>query len=118
MDWNQIDQDGNIMYKVSNNINGEVKEYDDDGKLRFEGEYKNGIRNGKGIEYYSDGNKLFEGEYLNGLKWEGKGYGPFNKIVYELKNGNGLMKEYYNNKLAFEGKYKNGKKNGLGKEYN
>ena len=52
MEWigTRYDQDGNIMYKVSNNINGEVKEYDDDGKLRFEGEYKNGIRNGKGIE--------------------------------------------------------------------
>ena len=36
-----------------------------EGKLLFEGDYLNGIRNGKGKEYKL--NKLiFEGEYLNG----------------------------------------------------
>ena len=37
------------------------------GKLKFEGEYSNGQRNGKGKEYKYD--KLsFEGEYLNGKR--------------------------------------------------
>ena len=35
------------------------------GKLKFEGEYLNGKRNGKGKEY-NDGKLEFEGEYLNG----------------------------------------------------
>ena len=41
-------------------------EYYDDDQLLFEGECRNGYRNGKGKEY-GDGGKLeFEGEYLNG----------------------------------------------------
>ena len=47
--------------------NGKGKEYYDDGKLKFEGEYLNGKRNGKGKEYDYDYGKIeFEGEYLNG----------------------------------------------------
>ena len=40
-------------------------------------------------------------------------------IIYELKNGNGYVKEYdiYNNKLIYEGNYLNGEKNGEGKKY-
>ena len=51
-----------------------VKEYYDNGKLDFEGEYLNGKRNGKGKEYYYNGQLEFEGEYLNGKKWNGNGY--------------------------------------------
>ena len=73
--------------------------------LKFEGEYKNGKKNGKGREfyrsygisrsdYYSDisGSELkFEGEYLNGKR-------------------NGKGKEYDDKgNLIFEGEYKNGK---------
>ena len=74
--------------------NGKGKEYND-GELIFEGEYLNGKRNGKGKEYYSNGSKLFEGEYLSDLKWNGIGYDPFNRKIYELKDGKGLLKEYY-----------------------
>jgi len=42
-----------------------VKEYYDDGKIEFEGEYLNGERNGKGKEYNKNGKLEFEGEYLN-----------------------------------------------------
>ena len=33
-------------------------------KLIFEGEYKNGEKNGKGKEYFNDGEIKFMGEYL------------------------------------------------------
>ena len=37
---------------------------------------------------------------------------------FKIKNGNGKIKEYDNNKnLIFEGKYLNGEKKGKGKEY-
>ena len=78
-----------------------------------------GKRNGKGKEYSNDGHKIkFEGEYKNGLRWNGKGYDNNNKVVYELKNGNGYVKEY-NDKgiLVLEVEYLNGKRNGKGKEY-
>ena len=43
--------------------------------LIFEGEYKNGLKNGKGKEYYiPDQNVKFEGKYINGKKYNGEGY--------------------------------------------
>ena len=82
---------------------GKGKEYDKFGKIKFEGEYLNGKRNGKGKEYNKYGELIFEGEYLNGKNWSGKGYYSSGNIVYELKDGKGLIKEYYNNRLIFEG---------------
>ena len=50
----------------------------------------------------------FEGEYLNGRRWEGKGYDNLKNIVYELKDGRGYLKGYYDNgKLMVLVKYKN-----------
>ena len=125
-----------------NNINGKGKEYDDNGKIKFEGEYLNGERNGKGkeyhngilffegiysngkkngkgIEYYYNGNKKFEGEYFYDRKWNGKGYDIMNNnIIYELKEGNGDIKEYdFYGVLKFQGNYFKGRRNGLGKEF-
>ena len=93
------DENGNIIYELING-NGKVKEYQFDGKLRFEGEYLNGKRNGKGKEYDICKGLIYEGEYFNGLK-NGKGK------VYNIKDN-----------LIFEGEYLNGKKHGKGKEYN
>ena len=46
--------------------NGKGKEYYENGKLSFDGEYLNGKFNkGKGKEYYSNGQLRFEGEYSN-----------------------------------------------------
>ena len=62
--------------------------------MKFEGEYLNGKRNGKGKEYDIYGKLEYEGEYLYERKWKGKGYDENNNIIYELKNGNGKVKEY------------------------
>ena len=40
-----------------------------------------------------------------------------NNLIYEIKDGNGYIKEYYNDKLAYEGECKNGERNGKEKEY-
>ena len=65
------------------------------------------------------GKLKFEGEYLNGNRWNGNGYDNNNNIVYTLKDGKGLIKEYQAGvKLEFEGIYLNGQRNGKGKEYN
>ena len=94
-----------------------MKEYNRNNSLYFEGQYINGERNGKGKEY--DFNVIiFEGEYLNGKRWNGKGYDANQNICYELKDGNGYVKEYDDlGNLKFEGKYLNGMKNGKWKEY-
>ena len=76
-------------------------------------------KNGKGKEYDSDGKSKFEGEFLNNKKYNGKGFDEYTNIIYELKNG-GKVIEYYNfyDELFFEGEYLNGEKNGKGKECN
>ena len=81
----------------------------------FEGEYINGFKR-KGKEYFNK--KLqFEGEYINGIRWEGIGYNYYGYKCYELKNGNGSVKNYYIYYKRYEGEIVNGKLNGKGKEY-
>ena len=71
--WNgkTYDLNGKIIYEIKNG-NGRKKEYDEYGRIMFEGEYLNGRKNGKGKEYNIHGYLIFEGEYLNG-KRDGKG---------------------------------------------
>ncbi len=91
--WNGkgFDEKGNIVYEIING-NGKIREYHENGKIKYEGECLNGEKNRKGKEYYNNGNLKFEGEYLNGLR-HGKG------------------KEYYDNgHLRFEGEYSKGEK--------
>ena len=83
----------------------------------FEGIYLNGEKNGKGCKYYENGQLKFEGEYFHDKKWNGKGYDINGNIAYELKNGNGYVKKYYESwELKRKYEYLNGEKNG--KEYN
>jgi len=63
-------------------------------------------------------NLEYEGEFAFNKKWNGKGYNKHGKIIYELKNGNGKVKEYNDDgDLIFKGEYLNGQRNGKGKEY-
>ena len=78
-----------------------------------------GKRNGLGKEYGWNNALMFEGGFKNDYRWNDKGYNPWNKIVYELKDRKGIVNEYNEkDKLVFKGKYVNGKRNGEGKEYN
>ena len=116
--WNgkRYKKKGVMLYKLING-KGNVKEYDNSEKLIFEGEYLNGERNGKGKEY-ENGILIFEGEYLNGKRWNGNGFDFNHKKIYNIKNGKGYIKEYYfDGKLKFQGEYKTGERNGIGKEY-
>ena len=56
----------------------------------------------KGNLYYENGAIKYEGEYINLKRWNGNGYNLSHNIVYQLKEGKGLVKEYYSN-----GKYWN-----------
>ena len=75
----------------------------------------------KGLKgkHYVEGILEFEGEYLYEKKFDGVGYDTNGNVLYELKNGNGKVREYDKyNVLIFEGEYLDSKKNGKGKEYN
>ena len=124
--WNGILYDviNNEKYELKNG-NGFFKEYYINGGLdiTFDGEYKNGNRDGKGKEL-SDGKITFEGEYKNGER-NGKGKGKLyvlhdNKYTFEgeylngIKNGKG--KVFYDGKLIFNGEYLYDKRR-KGKEY-
>ena len=113
----KYDHNGNILYQF-NNINGKGKEYYPNGQLSFEGEFLNCKKNGKGKEYNRNEQLIFEGEYLNDKKWTGKGYVNSNNIIYELKEGKGLVKEYTDifGTVLFEGEYLICERNGKGKE--
>ena len=67
--WNgkRYDLYNNIAYELKDG-KGLVKEYHFNGRLKFEGEYINGERNGKGREYDKASKLIFEGEYLKGKK--------------------------------------------------
>ena len=97
--------------------NGYVKEYYDNDKLKYEGEYINGYLIGKGKNYYENGNLKTEGDYILKNKMNMKGYKENGDIDFEVINGKGYMKNYYDDKLLFEGEILNGERNGKGKEY-
>ena len=97
-------------YNKSNKKHGKGKDYDFDDNIIFEGIYENGSRK-NGIEYYIIGTKRYEGEYKNKLRWNGIFYDIDMKYKYEIKNGNGYIKEFYENGcLKYEGDIKEGKK--------
>ena len=108
---------GKYIIKEENN---KIKEYNYfNNNLIYEGEYLNGKRNGKGKEYDITENLIFEGEYFNGKKWNGKIFEHLiNSMTYELTNGKGFIKEFFDDKdtygyLKFEGEYLNGERNGM-----
>ena len=41
---------------------------------------------------------LFEGEFYDNKKWNGKGYNYDGNLEFQLKDDNGKIKEYDNNK--------------------
>ena len=74
-----------------------VNEYYNNENLKFEGEYRNGEKNGKCKEYYGDGELEFEGEYSNERRWNGiaKGYDFDGRIIHEIKYLNGKEKDIW-----------------------
>ena len=125
--WNGkgYDKNGNIIYELVNG-NGTIKQYNQENILIYEGEYLNGIKNGKGKEYQY-GKLIYEGEYLNGKRnRKGKEYSNKNiNLLYEgeFLNGkrNGKGKEcdpFYLGRVIFDGEFLNGERwKGIMKEY-
>jgi hypothetical protein len=124
--------EGEYLYGIKNGKGKEYEIHENSTNLSFEGEYLKGKRQGKGKEFYYCGEINFEGEYLEGKRWNGKGYNNKGEITYELINGNGYVKEYYdknklkdlnhyneleNEYLLYNEEYLKEEKNGKGKKY-
>ena len=97
---------GNIEFEIKEG-KGYIKEFDYNGELIFEGEYLNGLRNGKGKEFDSKGEIKFEGEYLDGKIWNGNGkdlellnLAEFKGEYFHGKRWNGILQ--YPNGTKYE----------------
>ena len=137
------DKDGNIIYEgefKNNEFDGKGKRYLDNGKF-YEGEFINGKYHGKGKLFFENGN-FYEGEFING-KSHGKGiiknknnetvyegefkYGNFENGTLYFTNGKYIGqfidnkrskgKLYKDNKLIYDGEFKNDKYEGNGTLY-
>ncbi len=120
--WNgvfiEFDCYDNILFE-GEYINGikEGKEYKNR-RLIYEGKYLNNKKNKKGKEYYNFGKLKFEGEYSYGRKWNGNIYDNRGNFSFKIKDGAGNGKEYdADGMLIYDGEYLDGKRNGKGKEY-
>ena len=109
---------------LNGKINGEGKEYNHKIlSLQYKGEYLNGIRHGKGKKYDNQKKLLFEGKFFKGKRWTGKVYDTLTNTIYELKDGKGFIREYYDENIEsyeniiYEGEYLNGERHGKAKIY-
>ena len=94
-----------------------MREFNEDGKMIYEGGYIGTVesgfwRNGKGDEYNDNGELIYSGEWKDGER-KGKGkYYHDGSLIYEGKwskgKPNGRGKYYQNDKVVKEGEWKNG----------
>ena len=109
-DIHQLNNDINNNISIQNYFSGE----------RYEGELKNGKREGRGVFYFKDRSR-YEGDWKNGVK-EGKGIIYFNSgsryegdCINDFMEGKGIF--FYNNGDRYEGDFKNDKREGKGIYY-
>ena len=104
---------------------GLYKSYHDNGELKFEGHYKEGVRVGR-WKNYSHTTPYIENQGFKGGLYDDFGY----KDKYEVDELKTIADEgleglldgpytryYFNRNIEFEGSYKNNKKNGIFKKY-
>ena len=89
-------------------------------KVKYVGQYLNGVKNGKGTSYKINGEIEYEGEFSNNKIIRGKKYKSY-KVIYEgdflNQKYHGKGKEYRNGHLIYEGEFEEGKRHGNGKEF-
>ena len=93
---------------LNGKYHGEGIEYFDYSKTKkYEGKFKNGIYDGIGIKYKSSGNEEYKGIFKDGYLI--RGTQTTENYIGEINNGipEGKGKKYINNKLRFEGLFKN-----------
>ncbi|MBR1659653.1 MAG: hypothetical protein IJ705_05000 [Oscillospiraceae bacterium] len=101
-------------------LQGDGQEYDDQGRIAYEGQFVNGVRNGSGVAY-ADGIKIYEGQFADGI-YEGSGRlfedgllayeGQFSAGIYE---GRGAL--YDKGTLIYSGQFSEGIYAGQGTLY-
>lgn len=102
---------------INDLFDGKGKEIND--LYEYEGEFKEGKKNGKGKIIYKDTGDWYEGYFLennfNGeghYYWKKNGYEYIGNYVDGIIKGKGVYK--YGDKATYKGEFKNGVKEGLG----
>jgi len=126
--WTFYHDNGQISgraYYKNGEPDGEIRDYDLNGKLNATINFQSGKLAGKFV-MYKDGNVIFEREYKNDVLdgkeityWTGSPTGRIrDEINYKLGKKHGVSASYYpNGKLKYEASYKSGKLNGPYVEY-
>ena len=120
---NKSNSDDRIMFLNDKLYSGVAFRNHENGKRKFEIDYKKGLQHGTGYTFNEDGELTSESEFKNGKK-HGKAVGYFSdsqQVEYEEIWENGIAKSfkyfYKNGNVYQTGKYLNGKIDGLVKEY-
>jgi antitoxin component YwqK of YwqJK toxin-antitoxin module len=112
-----------IENKDENKKTGPEKIYHENGQLKEEGEYRDGVEEGLWKTYHENGQLLQYGEYKNGKKeglWKTYHENGQLEIETNIINGeyDGIWKRYYKNgQLVEEGNHDNGVDMGYWKSY-
>ena len=118
----QYDDEGILIYEgqiVDGERTGSGKEYEN-GVLVYEGQFSTGLYDGYGIRY-KDGKISYSGQYEkgkrsgNGKEYENGTLSYEGQFTADLYNGYGT--QYKAGKVWYSGQYENGKRSGSGKEY-
>lgn len=125
--------DGSVSEKIEFKDgvkNGEWLQYFDDGTLKLSANVVEGVKYvGEFTSYYPNGSKLQTGKYVDGLKhssWYNYHEDGSIEIIYVYRFGkvteehpqNGVFDAYFPNDIKrYEYTFKNGKKNGVFREY-
>lgn len=94
-----------------------------DGKLEYEGQFKNDTKSGKGIEYDKEGYQTYEGEWASNMKHgDGVNFDKNGDVIFRGQfadnKRNGYCNEFYpSGKLKWSGQYVDGERNGTSIEY-
>ena len=101
-------------------LGGQVKEFDAQGRIAFEGAYADGMRAGQG-RLYENGVLVYEGGFAAGV-YEGRGKLYENgQPLYEGDFAAGVFhgegKLYENGELRYEGGFASNRREGIGTEY-
>lgn len=93
-----VEKNGSIItregYKKGGTLNGEVRDYNDDGKIRSIYTYVNDEKTGYSATYYDNGKIELTGNYKNGEKdGEWKEYDPDGKLLNTKKYLNGEVQD-------------------------
>jgi antitoxin component YwqK of YwqJK toxin-antitoxin module/Tfp pilus assembly protein PilF len=110
------------MYNESGKISGELRSYDESGRLTLlEKSYNNGLLNGTSISYYENGQERVKQTYENDTIKLIECFDNSGNLLYKTPGVNGSIyfKSFYEDGiLKIEGLLNNGKREGIWRNYN